>query len=179
MSTSAFRNYTNRILHRGIQKHYCISLLHFSWLSYVLCSEWSLDERWRRGELYVYDVWVYVSDYLRNGFRHDHLPVCDRNRTWHKNNQSPRLSVNATIVAKRESITHHSHANAGDLSGTHGYHSTSSTSYYVTFQVESGDRMELPVSGREYGMLAEGDIGKLTFQGTRYLSFERVWFGRW
>ena len=34
--------------------------------------------------------------------------------TWHKNNQSPRLSVNATIVAKRESITHHSHANAGD-----------------------------------------------------------------
>ena len=29
--------------------------------------------------------------------------------TWHKNNQSPRLSVNATIVAKRESITHHSH----------------------------------------------------------------------
>ena len=87
--------------------------------------------------------------------------------TWHKNNQSPRLSVSATIVAKRESIT-------GDLSGTHDYHSTSSTSYYVTFQVESGDRMELPVSGREYGMLAEGDIGKLTFQGTRYLSFERV-----
>ena len=87
--------------------------------------------------------------------------------TWHKNNQSPRLSVSATIVAKRESIT-------GDLSGTHDYHSTSSTSYYVTFQVESGDRMELPVSGSEYGMLAEGDIGKLTFQGTRYLSFERV-----
>ena len=25
--------------------------------------------------------------------------------TWHKNNQSPRLSVNATIVAKRE-ISH-------------------------------------------------------------------------
>ena len=46
--------------------------------------------------------------------------------------------------------------------------------FHVTFQVESGDRMELPVSGREYGMLAEGDIGKLTFKGTRYLSFERV-----
>ncbi len=37
--------------------------------------------------------------------------------TWHKNNQSPRLSVSATIVAKRENITHHSHANAGDLLG--------------------------------------------------------------
>ena len=69
---------------------------------------------------------------------------------WHKNNQSPRLSVSATIVANRENITHYNHANAGDLSGAHGFHSTSSTSYYVTFQVESGDRMELQVSGREY-----------------------------
>ena len=74
--------------------------------------------------------------------------------TWHKNNQSPRLSVSATVVAKRENVSHHSHPNGGDPSGAHGYHTTSSTSYYV--------------------MLAEGDIGKLTFQGTRYLSFERV-----
>ena len=94
--------------------------------------------------------------------------------TWHKNNQSPRLSVSATIVAKRESITHHSHANAGDLSGTHGYHSTSSTSYYVTFQVESGDRMELRVSRSEYGLLAERNQGNLSFQGTRYLGFEII-----
>ena len=65
------------------------------------------------------------------------------------------------------------HANAGDMSGAHGFHTTSSTTYYVTFQVESGDRMELHVSGSEYGMLAEGDTGRLTFQGTRYLSFER------
>ena len=33
--------------------------------------------------------------------------------------------------------------------------------------------MEFHVSGLEYGMLAEGDTGSLTFQGTRYLSFER------
>ena len=85
--------------------------------------------------------------------------------TWHKNNQSPRLSVSATVVAKRTDVTHHHN---GDNMATH------STWYYATFQVESGDRMELQVSGREYGMLAEGDIGKLTFQGTRYLSFERV-----
>ena len=42
-----------------------------------------------------------------------------------------------------------------------------------TFQLESGDRMEFQVSGIEYGMLAEGDTGELTFQGTRYLAFER------
>ena len=29
------------------------------------------------------------------------------------------------------------------------------------------------VSGTEYGMLAEGDSGELTFQGTRYLNFRR------
>lgn len=93
--------------------------------------------------------------------------------TWHKNNNSPRLTVPAVIVAKRESITHHQHPNAGDVSGAHGFHITTSTTYYVTFQVESGDRMEFPVSGSEYGMLAEGDTGKLMFQGTRYLAFER------
>ena len=75
-------------------------------------------------------------------------------------------------MSKRINVTHHRHANAGDVTGAHGYHTTSSTRYYVTFQVDSGDRMELPVSGSEYGMLVEEDRGKLSFQGTRYLSFE-------
>lgn len=50
---------------------------------------------------------------------------------------------------------------------------SASTRYYTTFEVQSGDRIELPVSGREYGMLVEGDLGLLTFQGTRYKGFER------
>ena len=78
---------------------------------------------------------------------------------WNKNNNSPRLTVPATVVSKRGDVSHHHHSSA--------------TTYYVTFQVESGDRMELHVSGSEYGMLAEGDAGHLTFQGTRYLGFER------
>ena len=41
---------------------------------------------------------------------------------------------------------------------------------YVVFGRER-DHTELPVSGREYGMLAEGYFSKLTFQGTRYLLF--------
>ena len=62
------------------------------------------------------------------------------------------------------------------ISGTAGqvHHTTASTSYYATFQVESGDRMELEVSGPEYGQLVEGDRGKLSFQGTRYLGFNRI-----
>ncbi|WP_338030915.1 DUF2500 domain-containing protein [Fervidibacillus halotolerans] len=50
---------------------------------------------------------------------------------------------------------------------------SSSTSYFVTFEFESGDRKEFKLSGKDYGMLAEGDFGMLTFKGTRYLGFER------
>lgn len=81
-----------------------------------------------------------------------------------RNNHSPRLTVEATVVAKRQNISRH---HSGD------HMSTTSSRYYVTFQVESGDRMELQMTGPEYGMLAEGDRGRLTFQGTRYVSFER------
>lgn len=93
---------------------------------------------------------------------------------WNKNNNSPRLTVEASVVAKRTHVSHHRHANAGDMSGAHGYHTSTSTRYYVTFQVESGDRMELSVNGNEFGLLIEGDRGKLSFQGTRYLGFERI-----
>ena len=82
---------------------------------------------------------------------------------WNKNNHSPKLTVDANIAAKR---THVSRRGAMDNTMHH-------TTYYVTFQVESGDRMEMNVSGQEYGMLTEGDHGKLTFQGTRYLDFQR------
>ncbi len=89
---------------------------------------------------------------------------------WNKNNNSPRLTVPATVVAKRTNVSHHHHS-GHDVTDMH--HTTGSTTYYVTFQVESGDRMELHVAGHEFGMLIEGDCGMLTFQGTRYLSFER------
>ena len=72
---------------------------------------------------------------------------------WHKNNKSPRLTVQATVVSKRMEVTRH---------------------HYATFQVESGDRMELSIPDRDYGYLVEGDRGSLTFQGTRFLSFNRA-----
>ncbi|WP_342504662.1 DUF2500 domain-containing protein [Sporosarcina sp. FSL K6-2383] len=81
---------------------------------------------------------------------------------WNKNNNSPKLTVPAEVVTKRTKTS----GGSGD--------SSASTWYYVTFQVESGDRMELGMKGSEYGMLAEDDIGMLTFQGTRYLEFKRV-----
>ena len=87
---------------------------------------------------------------------------------WNKNNHAPKLTVPATVVAKRTNVSRHHHGGAG-----HHHHHHTSTTYYVTFQVESGDRMELRMTGQEYGLLIEGDRGKLTFQGTRFLGFER------
>ena len=68
---------------------------------------------------------------------------------------SPRLTVQARVVAKRAQVWNHY------------------TYYYATFEVESGDRMELSLDGEDFGLLAEGDAGELTFQGGKFLSFER------
>ena len=87
-------------------------------------------------------------------------------KEWNRNNHSPRLTVEAQILSKRTDIHRRSR------SSHHG--SRTSTTYFATFQFESGDRLELQLQGHEYGLLIEGDKGKLTFQGTRYLGFERL-----
>lgn len=86
---------------------------------------------------------------------------------WSKNNRSPKLTVAARVVAKRENVSvHHHHGNGAG-------HTMRSTTYYAAFEFDGGDRMELRLSGRVYGLLAEGDAGLLTFQGTRFLDFQR------
>lgn len=80
---------------------------------------------------------------------------------WGHNNKQPVLNVEATVVSKRSKVSGGGETNAR-------------TSYFVTFEIQSGDRMELRVDGREFGQLVEGDSGDLQFQGTRYLGFQRV-----
>lgn len=87
---------------------------------------------------------------------------------WHQNNVSPRLTVDAVVADKRTEIIHHHQHQADGMDMVH-----TTTDYFVTFQVESGDRMEFCVPSSEYGMLVQGDRGRLSFQGTRYLGFER------
>ena len=85
---------------------------------------------------------------------------------WRKNEKSPRLTVEARVVARRT-------ARQRPMSNKR-YSGRDYTNYYVTFQFDSGDRLELQMQGHEFGMIVEGDKGKLTFQGTRYLGFERT-----
>lgn len=75
-----------------------------------------------------------------------------------KNDKSPRLTVEAEVVAKRMHVW-----------GDHSH-----TQYYATFEVSSGDRMELLVPHDQYGYLVEHDRGRLSFQGSRFLDFERT-----
>ncbi|MBP3387749.1 MAG: DUF2500 domain-containing protein [Clostridia bacterium] len=82
-----------------------------------------------------------------------------------KNRNSPRISVNAKVVAKRMQV------HGGTHTANHHHHGY--TKYFATFEFESGDRLELSVYDTDYGMLVEGDEGSLTFRGTEFLSFER------
>ena len=74
-----------------------------------------------------------------------------------RNNRQPKLQVSATVVTKRTS----NHRKATDRH------------YFVTFQVESGDRIEFWVDSFQYSELIQDDCGILTFQGTRFLGFEK------
>ncbi|TYS16599.1 DUF2500 domain-containing protein [Rossellomorea vietnamensis] len=91
---------------------------------------------------------------------------------WNKNEQSPKLSVQAFVKSKRTHVARRSSVHS-DHDIHHHHSSSSDTKYFVTFEFESGDRSEFHVSGKEFGLLSEEDFGKLTFQGTRYLGFER------
>ena len=83
--------------------------------------------------------------------------IVKEGKTNKKNNASPRLTCEATVVTKRTQVR-----------GDHAH-----TTYFATFQFASGDRLEMQIPHDRFGYLVEGDKGKLTFQGTRYLDFQR------
>jgi hypothetical protein len=81
---------------------------------------------------------------------------------WNRNNKAPQVTSPAVVVTKRQ-----------ETSG--GSRNTSvSTQYFVTFEIQGGDRLEIPMHGEEFGTLVEGDRGRLTYQGTRYKGFART-----
>ena len=84
-------------------------------------------------------------------------------KEWHTNNNSPVLTVPATVVSKRKQIT------SGEEYGYSSY-----TAYYITFQIEDHDSKEFSVNSIQYNQIFEGDYGDLTFQGTRYHRFNRA-----
>lgn len=86
-----------------------------------------------------------------------------------KNASSPILTTRAKVVTKRMQVTHHDSVD----SQTHMSSSSSSTRYFATFETDAGQRMELTLSGKEYGLLVEGDMGELIYQGEWFKQFTR------
>ena len=76
-------------------------------------------------------------------------------RRTEEKTQQPEVTLEAIAVARRVD-TH-----AAPL-------------YYVVFDLEDGDRRELLVSEEVYGLIAEGDEGRLTFRGKQFVRFERA-----
>ena len=94
---------------------------------------------------------------------------------WIRNNRAPQENAGARVVAKRIKVSGHGGTvMPGHVSAMNTVHSSTYTQYFVTFELENGRRLELGVKDPEYGMLAEGDLGSLSWQGTRYLGFERA-----
>ena len=83
------------------------------------------------------------------------------------NNKQPIIPVKAKIATKRYDVSHHRHHTSNNINYS------SSTLYYVTFELSNGERMEFKVPSSEFGMLVEGDEVTLQFQGTRFISFSR------
>ncbi|OKH55831.1 hypothetical protein NIES2101_02340 [Calothrix sp. HK-06] len=76
------------------------------------------------------------------------------------NKKQPILNREAKVVSKRQ------HVSGGGNSST-------STSYYITFEFTDGSREELGLSGSEYALIAEGDKGMLYSQGSWFKEFKR------
>ncbi|WP_442600644.1 DUF2500 domain-containing protein [Paenibacillus sp. KN14-4R] len=83
-------------------------------------------------------------------------------KTYLSNNAAELLTRPCKVVDKRTKV-----------SGGSG-ESSASTDYFITFEFEDGSRVELPIRTNQYGMIVVGDHGELTYQGTRFKSFNRM-----
>lgn len=83
-------------------------------------------------------------------------------RVWSKNNAAERMTEEARVLARRTYVS----GGSGD--------SSARTSYYITFEHADGQRTELQLKAEDYGLIVEGDRGILSYQGTRFLGFERL-----
>jgi len=89
---------------------------------------------------------------------------------WSANEKASQLTQRATLVTKRTKVASHNYESTG--SGAHGH--SNYTSYYVTFEFDDRSRMEFKIKENDYGIFAESDAGYVTYQGTRFLGFERI-----
>lgn len=75
-----------------------------------------------------------------------------------------RQTVDAMIVAKRLNCARHHHG--AEIISDH-----EPTTYHITFQIDKGPRVELQVKESQYDLMFDGERGKLTYKGKRFIRF--------
>lgn len=78
-----------------------------------------------------------------------------------------RQTVDALIVAKRMNCSQHHHG--AEIIPDHV-----PTTYYITFQIDKGPRVELQVKESQYDLMFDGERGKLTYKGKRLIRFNAI-----
>ncbi len=91
-------------------------------------------------------------------------------RQWWKNKHSPLIVTQATISDKRIE----EHYIRSKRSASLGYRTRKVLIYYITFNLEGGEHIELRTNELVYSELENGDYGKLTFKGSKYIGFVRA-----
>ncbi len=79
------------------------------------------------------------------------------------NLQSPILTAPARVVDERSAV----YGSSGQYGGT------TTTSYFATFELADGRRLEFEITGQQAGQLVVGDTGNITWQGTWLQGFQR------
>ena len=80
---------------------------------------------------------------------------------WRANEAAPVVRVDAMVVSSRKRVARRRRAGVDP------------STYMVTFEEPSGERLELQIRGVYMADLTEGVQGLLTYQGTRFLGFVR------
>ncbi len=107
------------------------------------------------GFMPVFGILIFAA--AAAGFVFAVVYLARRAKHEHDVSKMPQETASAHVTAKRTAVR-----------GNPAY-----TVYYATFELESRARMELRLRGEQYGMLAEGDSGTLTYQGDRFLDIQR------
>ena len=86
-----------------------------------------------------------------------------------RNDRAAQTTVDASVLEKNTTVQRH--PVAGDTTGAHGY--TRFTSRHVTFLTADDAQRTFEVDETVYDALTEGDRGRLTYQGSRFVGFVR------
>lgn len=92
----------------------------------------------------------------------------DNCKIWTYGGGKPIITVNSKVINKRVR-TFHDTQSYGDMIPSYNY----ITSYYVTFEMESEEKLEFSITDVEFENIAIGDTGKLSYQGSKFLAFEK------